>query len=209
MRSHGRSKILGDLELEYNSMGEDVLYTCKKLNMSKVHLIGHSMGGKVAAAACLAEQSDIKVLSAILLDISPVKYSVDKEFKEVMYTVDFLETTTHRMSSKGLMRRAIAEAFSDEALRLFLESNLKEKEGKLQWSFSVPGISRSRQSLLDWTPRDDSSFDRPLLLLKGGKSSFIKTSHLDEIMRHFPLYNLRTIQGAGHWLHSRRPKRLL
>ena len=206
LRSHGRTKVLGDLELDYEGMGKDVLHTCKQLNLEKVHLIGHSMGGKVTAAACLAQQSDIDILSATILDISPVEYSQDDEFKDVVHAIDFLETATEGMTeatSKKDMMKSIDQAFDDEAFRMFLGSNLVESEGTLQWKFSVPSISQSRQSVLEWDL--EGSFDRPLLLLKGGDSHFVKTSHLETIKQQFPLYNIASIKGAGHWLHAEKP----
>ena len=206
--SHGRSKVLGDFQLDYRSMAEDVLHTCRKLKMPKVHLIGHSMGGKVTAAACLDEQSDVDILSATLLDISPVKYSENKEFKEVMHTIDFLETVTEGITdstSKADLTKAIEETFDDKDFRLFLGSNLVEGKNELQWRFSVKGIARSRQSLLDWDERDVTPFDRPMFLLKGGESSFVKTSHLEAVKQQFPLYNLQSMKGIGHWLHAEAP----
>ena len=215
LRSHGRSKALGDLSFDYKDMADDVLHTCGKLKLSKVHLIGHSMGGKVAAAACLAQQSDISILSASILDISPIEYT-EEDFHNVLDTIDFLENATKSMTestSKKDMTRLIEESFDDQQLRMFLGSNLvenkdKEKKGRgVEWRFSIPGIVRSRSSLLAWDfGSEHPPFRCPLLLLKGSESSLVKASHLEHIKQHFPLYSLQSIKGAGHWLHADKPE---
>jgi pimeloyl-ACP methyl ester carboxylesterase len=40
--------------MDYPTMAEDVRHTLLRLGLKRVHLVGHSMGGKVAAALALA-----------------------------------------------------------------------------------------------------------------------------------------------------------
>jgi pimeloyl-ACP methyl ester carboxylesterase len=154
LRSHGRSFAnLGDLHFDYNLMAADVIHSLQKLKLHDncpLHVVGHSMGGKVAAATCLLSQRDhpaIDIRSVALLDISPVQYSAD-EFTDVLAALDFLEGTvgidrqgsgdsdgdgggaTHgrrlllpREEVVAGIGRAFPEA-RDEAFRLFLQSNL-------------------------------------------------------------------------------------
>jgi esterase len=43
------------------------------------------------------------------------------------------------------------------------------------------------------------------LILKAGKSDFVKTKHVDAIKRLFPVYTLATLRDCGHWLHAEKP----
>lgn len=212
--SHGRSAELGDLQLHYRSMGEDVLYTLQRLNLDKsaVHLIGHSMGGKVAAAACLlSEARGIDVRSATILDISPIEYT-EEEFESVFGALDFLEESHEgiaegRVKTKKDLSQMIDTRFEDKSFGMFLNSNiLVDENNDLKWRFSVPGIAQSRKDILGWPFEPEETFEKPLLLLKGGDSSFVKTAHLERIKPHFPLYTLQSLKGAGHWLHAEKPE---
>ena len=74
-----------------------------------MHLVGHSLGGKVAAMAALEqadqdaygsirrkEESTIKILSLTMIDVSPVDYAEDESFAEVFRTLDIVdELHTH------------------------------------------------------------------------------------------------------------------
>lgn len=212
--SHGRSAELGDLQLHYRSMGEDVLYTLQRLNLDKsaVHLIGHSMGGKVAAAACLlSEARGIDVRSATILDISPIEYT-EEEFESVFGALDFLEESHEgiaegRVKTKKDLSQMVDTRFEDKSFGMFLNSNiLVDENNDLKWRFSVPGIAQSRKDILGWPFEPEETFEKPLLLLKGGDSSFVKTAHLERIKPQFPLYTLQSLKGAGHWLHAEKPE---
>lgn len=213
LRSHGRSSVYGDLELEYREMAEDVLFSIMRLGLDKtpVHLIGHSLGGKVAAAtSLLSEKRGVDIRSLTLLDISPVEYSED-EFDEVFETLDFLEETHEGMKAgmnKKDMAKLIDDKFEDKSFSMFLQSNLvlDERSSNVQWKFSVPGIAQSRENILKWPFGPTEKFERPILLVKGGDSPFVKSAHLERIKQHFPLYTLQSEKGAGHWLHAEKPE---
>ena len=212
--SHGQSRVLGDLELEYREMAEDIIFSMKRLGLDKrpVHLIGHSMGGKVAAAtSLLSERRGVDVRSATILDISPIEYSAD-EFDEVFKALDFLEETHGDMEAglinKGDVTKLIDSNFDDKGFSLFLQSNLVvcERTKNIQWKFSVPGIVQSRENILKWPFESTESFERPILIYKGGDSHFVKTSHLERVRQNFPLFTLQSLKGAGHWLHAEKPE---
>lgn len=104
LRNHGRTFDHGPLPMDYSSMAMDVIHTLDYLNINSCHLIGHSMGGKVAAAIGLIagsnshsdndndSHSDSKsdsgnsnrdtslknssrIKSITIMDISPITYS--------------------------------------------------------------------------------------------------------------------------------------
>ena len=72
--------------MEYNLMAGDIIATLDSLNIKSFHMVGHSLGGKVAGATSLKYSDRVK--SLVFLDISPIKYDKTSEvFKEVIHTV--------------------------------------------------------------------------------------------------------------------------
>ena len=56
-------------------MSSDVAATMNHLRINSAHIIGHSMGGKIAATFALSNAD--RVLSLSLLDIAPVQYTLE------------------------------------------------------------------------------------------------------------------------------------
>ena len=46
----------------------------------------------------------------------------------------------------------------------------------------------------------------PTLFIRGEKSNYILDSDTAEIKKHFPDSEIKTIAGAGHWVHADKPK---
>ncbi|QSR87086.1 alpha/beta fold hydrolase [Candidatus Methylacidiphilum infernorum] len=58
--------------MDYSQMIGDVLQTVGKLDIFLVHIVGHSLGGKLAMAWAQTFQDKLKGL--VVLDITPVDY---------------------------------------------------------------------------------------------------------------------------------------
>ncbi|WP_117086180.1 alpha/beta fold hydrolase, partial [Klebsiella pneumoniae] len=72
VRNHGDSPRAQTMT--YREMAQDVLDLIRSLNIEKVIVIGHSMGGKIAMAlAALAQDVTEKL---IVIDMAPVAYGV-------------------------------------------------------------------------------------------------------------------------------------
>ena len=74
LRNHGLSE--WHAEMNYQVMSEDILNLLDKLALPTVHLLGHSMGGKVAMAVAL--QAPDRVASLCVADIAPVTYTENR-----------------------------------------------------------------------------------------------------------------------------------
>src|SRR5690554_6843100 len=70
LRNHGRSP-WSDTH-DYPAMAEDVAETMESLGLSSAHILGHSMGGKVAMQLALTQPE--RVRSLVVVDIAPVTY---------------------------------------------------------------------------------------------------------------------------------------
>ena len=70
LRNHGRSP--HDEDMNYPVMAQDVLAYMDDNQLKKVHLVGHSMGGKVAMTVALMAPE--RVIRLAVIDIAPVTY---------------------------------------------------------------------------------------------------------------------------------------
>jgi esterase len=70
LRNHGRSP--HDPEMSYRAMTEDVLEYLDRHRLDRSHMIGHSMGGKVAMACALMYPEAVRKL--VVADIAPRDY---------------------------------------------------------------------------------------------------------------------------------------
>jgi len=49
-------------------------------------------------------------------------------------------------------------------------------------------------------------FDKPTLVVRGGKSDYVLDSDRAPIEKAFPLAIIKTIPNATHWVHAEDPK---
>ena len=50
---------------------------------------------------------------------------------------------------------------------------------------------------------------RPTLFIGGAESDYIPVTDHDEIQETFPVSTFSYVQGAGHWVHSQKPKEVM
>jgi hypothetical protein len=103
---------------------------------------------------------------------------------------------------------------------------------EMEWKFGVDGIYKSRYNIANFpgatelkssgpsasasisasasasasSDSDSVVYNRPVLVMKGQNSKFVRSSHIPSITSMFPLFTLLTIKNAGHWVHAERPQ---
>lgn len=93
--------------MSYEEMCNDVDNFAQKLGVKSAHLIGHSMGGKVAMT--LALRYPEKVASLCVVDIAPVEYSATSMHVSIMDAMSRLdlETVTDMQKARHELKPAI------------------------------------------------------------------------------------------------------
>jgi esterase len=211
LRNHGKSPWSD--HHDYPSMVEDILQLIDLLGYNKVHLLGHSMGGKVAMF--FANDYPDRMASLSVVDISPFAYhdireekhlSVHKEIINAMQELDLDSIATREEADDRL-----AASMTDKALRGFLLKNLvRMPDDKFQWKLNLAVISNHLLETLDGLPTDQSSLTGfPVLFIKGGESPYIRKEDYPGIKKIFPQAEIVEIPGAGHWLHAENPSLFL
>jgi len=197
LRNHGRSFHSDDFT--YDAMTQDILAYCQANHLSKIYLIGHSMGGKVAMN--LASLHPDLVEKLIVADIGPKYYPPHhQDILNGLSAVDFSQKP-ERNEVDDILKQHIS-IFS---VRQFLMKSLYWKEpGQLSFRFNVPVFMESYEEIGKELP-SNQTFNKPTLFIRGGVSNYILDDDFVAIQQQFPQAQLSTIPEVGHWLHAENP----
>ncbi|PZC83578.1 protein ABHD11-like [Helicoverpa zea] len=210
-RNHGDSRHAS--QHTYIHMAHDVMKLLKKLELSKVSILGHSMGGRTAMVLSLL-CSDM-VSSLIVVDISPVKTS--PQIFSMANLFDAMTSVSIRPGIAMSKARKLADEqlkgiTPDVNLRNFLITNLVQTNtGSYTWRVNIPALKDNFQSHISSFPSNlrGLQYCGPTLFVGGSLSDYIGKNDLKEIQEYFPLAELQFIDGAGHWVHSQKPEKFL
>ena len=198
LRNHGQSGHADSMS--YSAMVEDLKNFLQQQSLTRVKLIGHSMGGKVAMTFAMNYESQVE--SLIVVDIAPVNY--EHEFDhliDAMLALD-LSSLANRQQADAMLQSQIPDA----GLRLFLLQNLVAHEGSFRWRINLPAIKRSLADISDFPGVEPASqYQGPSLFLRGEKSGYVLPEHHQALFSMFPNAKVSTVEGAGHWPHAEQP----
>lgn len=202
LRNHGASPWAETMD--YAAMADDVGATLAALGCRRFALLGHSMGGKVAMAAALAQGEAIERL--VVVDIAPVAYPP----AHLAYA-----RAMRRLDLSAIGRRAdadaqLAPAVADPAERAFLLQNLVFDAGAARWRLNLAAIERAMPLLAGFPALPpDAAYAGPALFVSGARSGYLRIEHEPAIRRRFPNARFAQIADAGHWPHAERPEAFL
>jgi esterase len=201
LRNHGKS--FHSDEMDYLLMAEDLREFMELHHMFNAHLLGHSMGGKVAMKFAF-EHPDM-VSKLIVADISPSKYPGGHEsILEALLSVDLAKVNEREEVDNHLM-----DFIGDRKIVLFLMKNLSRvKEGGFRWKANLDAISNNYENILDEINSSDA-YEAPTLFIKGERSNYLNEKYSQPIRDLFPGATVKEIPGAGHWVHSDDPETTL
>lgn len=198
--NHGRSAWTGSVD--YVDVADAVATWLRAAyDGEPVHLVGHSMGGKVAMVLALRHPELIDRL--VVVDISPAPSGGAGEFEHLLTSLTGLDLD-------GLERRSdadeqLAGAIPDERVRGFLLQNLRREEGRWRWQADLDLLLRELPTIAGF-PGVDATFDHPVLWMGGERSDYVRPEHEARMRELFPTTYTVTVKGAGHWVHSEQPE---
>jgi esterase len=199
-RNHGKSD--WSEEWNYEVMSQDVAEFVETHQLENMILMGHSMGGKTAM--WYATQFPDKVAKLVIVDKSPRWYAVTHD--KIVDTL--LGMDIANMTSRNDADAYLTPYFPDFGMRQFLLKNLdRDSNNQFVWKANLKVIRKNMDIVGEALPKN-TVFEKPTLFIRGSKSDYILDSDKDLIQKHFPQYQLATIE-AGHWLHAENPKAFL
>ena len=200
LRNHGHSPWSD--EFSYGLMAEDLKELFDSLNLSKVILLGHSMGGKVAMHFAQRYASFLEKL--IVVDIGVKSYPQHHHhIIGGMHAID-LEAIKVRSEAEAILKQHI----DSDGVRQFILKNLYWKEkGQLAWRMNLPVLEAKMSEILAEVPNKEVML--PTLFIRGELSGYILDEDIATLEERFADSRLVTIQGAGHWVHAEAPEEFL
>lgn len=198
-RNHGNSPHSD--EFDYNVMADDILELMLSEGIDQAHILGHSMGGKVAMTFATRYPERVKKL--IVVDISPRHYEphhaqIFRAFRSLK--LDMLKS---RQEADEQMSYTIPEF----GVRQFILKNLTREGDTFVWKLNLDVIEKNADKIGEELAEDDW-FNGHVLFIGGGNSKYIQESDHARIRQHFPNAIIKMVPGAGHWVHAEQPKTL-
>ncbi|VDO28428.1 unnamed protein product [Brugia timori] len=206
LRNHGNSP--WHPTMTYAEMANDVQYFIDEIipqqigSFSKVHLLGHSMGGKTAMRVALMKGSDVRLESLIVEDIAPKAYnfSTFSRIIEVMKSIDLT-------SDRAGIEQELASTVADKTTRLFLLTNLVlTDQHTYSWRLNLDSIAYHIEEICGSAGIENkSAYNGRCLFVSGGVSNYVMPSDHALILKHFPNTQFSVIPNASHWVHAEKP----
>lgn len=170
------------------------------------HLVGHSMGGKIAMLLALRHPELIDRL--VIVDIAPADSSrTGSEFEHLLGSLRALDLDT--IASRADADAALAEPIPNSTVRGFLMQNLRREADGFTWEPNLALLYASLPKIAEFPDQSGATFNGPTLWIAGGRSEYV-TDEVVPVMRSlFPNVRKSTVKQAGHWVHSQRPEEFL
>jgi esterase len=200
-RGHGRSPkpATGYTPTDYAG---DLAALLDLLGWKRAHIVGHSMGGRVALR--FASSHSERTISLTLED-SGMMSRPDRED----WIRNLLGGIPTPFADRESARAFFTEHFRDDPMTGgFLHANLEQlASGKLDWRFHAPGMIETVVTgrKTDAMP-EFASLRAPTLLIRGGRSVEFTAPEAAAMAAARENVELVTIEGAGHFVHAEKPK---
>jgi esterase len=202
LRGHGRSPHAPGFSIPI--LTNDILDFMDAHDIPAAHILGHSLGGKIAMHLTLAAPERVRHL--IVADIAPRAYlfRTSPELEAMQALAPAMPATREDADS------ALARSIHTPAVRQFLLKNLtRGNNGRLHWRCDLAELAKNFPRILEAVESSGTTFSRPALFLRGGRSTYVTDADFAEIHRLFPGAKSVTIPDAGHWIHADAPETFL
>lgn len=197
LRNHGDS--FHAPEMDYASMSNDVIQLMDKLALHSAHILGHSMGGKLAMK--LTQLYPERVKKLVVADIAPVPYG--HSYTDIISPVQALDLSL--IASRKDADSMLAQSITDSSIRQFILQSLSIQDGKALWKLNWKAIQQNIASIIGYESIMDWQIHNPTLFIRGETSPYVTSTNWELIRQHFLEAELVTLDNAGHWLHAEQP----
>ena len=176
-------------------MAQDLhAYICEN-KLESVILCGHSLGGKVAMRFACDYPSLLSGLA--IVDIAPRIIHLSIMFLlEALHSLDL-----HSIDSRKNADEMLSQEIPNWAFRQFLLTNLVQEGNSFTWK---PNLQRLRDLISELSSNpltQENKYYGPTIFIRGGKSGYLRSEHIPDIMEYFPSASIKVLPDAGHDVH--------
>ena len=188
LSGHGGSTKTLDFTLDAAGFGSDVDHVLAALGIDRVHLVGHSMGGAIAAAIAAAQPG--RVASVTLIASAGLGPDINAAF------IDGFVKMERRRDAQEVLRLLVHDP--DLVSRAMVEDVLRYKR--------LDGVAAALRALAEaWFPSgrqsqalDPASLTMPVQIIWGREDRIIPAAHGEALAGKVTVHIL---DGAGHLPH--------
>ncbi len=199
-RDHGRSP--HSEKISFEAMAGDLHEFMGDHGLAQAHLLGHSMGGKVAMQFALLHPEMLNRL--VVVDVAPRTYPA----RHTRALQALLALDLSAFERRDALDAALAAEVPEAAVRRFLLKNVtRDADGRFRWKANVRGLWVNYEQLNAAVTAAQPCW-KPALFVLGEKSDYVTAADGGAIRRLFPRAQFCTIAGAGHWVHADAPEAL-
>jgi pimeloyl-ACP methyl ester carboxylesterase len=197
-RNHGRSAWAEPMT--YSEMVDDLRAFLDERGLSRICLLGHSMGGKTAMLFALLYGQMLDAL--VVVDIAPVAY--EHSFVPFIRAMERLDLSGR--PSRAELDDRLKRDIPDTATRLFLMQNLTARHGQYTWRINLAALGRHMADLTGFPDVELFVHDGAALFVSGANSDYVLPAYHDAITALFPQARMAAIEAAGHRVHAEQPE---
>jgi pimeloyl-ACP methyl ester carboxylesterase len=196
LRNHGSSP--HSASQSYANMADDLLELCDALSLERIHLLGHSLGGKVAMQFATRHPEWVEKL--IVVDMAMRAYAdAHTHLIDAMMAID-LATLQGRHEVDKILSNSIPQAI----VRQFLLMNLIKSESNLAWRINLAAL-KTNYAGLQQAVCENAHYEKPCLFIRGEHSDYVKEADIEQIKTNFINAQFASLPTA-HWVHAEQPQ---
>ena len=199
-RNHGESQHSD--EFTYKAMVEDLKDLMQRESIENPIMIGHSMGGKTVMNFAMKYPDAFDKM--IVIDMAPKAYP--PQHKDILKALNSISIKTIKTRKEADSQ--IAGLIHEFGVRQFLLKNMRRIENGFEWKINLPVITKSFENIYE-NIQNKHPISNPVLFIRGGNSNYILDRDIATITSLFPHSEVKTIVGAGHWVHVENPTALI
>jgi len=201
LRNHGRSP--HSKSQNYTDMVDDLLELCDALNLDDIHLLGHSLGGKVAMQFAMRHPDRVEKL--IVVDMAMRAYA--DAHTHLIDAIMAIDLST--LQSRSEVNKALSSAIPQAMVRQFLlmnliKSDINAPESSLAWRINLAALKANYPNLQQ-AVCENAHYEKSCLFIRGEHSDYVQDADTEHIKTHFTNAQFASLP-TGHWVHAEQPR---
>jgi esterase len=183
------------------------------LGLTRLRIVGHSMGGTVGYAYAARHPEQVEAL--VVEDIGPGSSTSTAGAGRVLREVSSTPAGFDSLDAVRAYWRGIRPDITDDALASRIEHTVRRgtgggcDDGGWEWKLDMAGIAAARLSGDPAGPVDlwacVDALQCPTLVIRGARSDFLSAGTCVRMARRQPLLRWAEVPAAGHYAHDDNP----